>query len=223
MHDSGTGDSQFRVVMFGTLNFFRLLINKASTPIVFSDGTWKACPPPFTQLYTFHGFSELKSIPLVFCLIKGKEKKTYEYILDQMKNLALTMFEVPITFEPERWTIDFEQAMIGAIKSRFPRCKVHCCSFHFGQSFLKAIKRFELFSKYQDETCRDFQIHFQVLKAIQYVEEEFVKDTFKHMITTNYFFEECLNLTLIEKTNVQRVSNICLASQAGARLSCEWP
>lgn len=199
LHDSGDGNPNFRVIMFGTIKFLRLLVERS--PTVYSDGTWKSCPPPFDQLYTFHGYENVRSIPLVFCLVKGKAKTTYVYLIEQLKKLALKEFGKE--FKPKKWTLDFEQAMLLAIKECLPDCELHACSFHFGQSFIRGIKSYHLFTIYQK--CILFNTKFKALCALQFLEEAIVKETFKKCLRTNYFFEDTLALAVTEKEDVQQV------------------
>ena len=73
------------------------------------------------------------SLPVLFCLVSGKERQTYIKLLDMVDELAAEAGLV--IFNREALLMcDFELAFINVVQQRFPLVSVKCCFFHFTQS-----------------------------------------------------------------------------------------
>ena len=57
------------VTIFAIDKNLTLLFNSEA---IFADGTFKACPSPFDQLYVLHGLYEERCLPPVFGFLSGK-------------------------------------------------------------------------------------------------------------------------------------------------------
>ena len=106
----------------------------AATKVIHADGTFKCFLPGFSQLYIFHATVENNlSLPVLFCLVKGKNEQTYIRLLEMVEELAteanLTVFNKDVLF-----MCHFEKAMIKAIQQHYPSVRVKCCFFHFTKS-----------------------------------------------------------------------------------------
>ena len=175
----------------------------AKAPSVHSDGTWRSCPKPFQQLYTLHGYKHYLAVPLVYCLLTNKDTATYRYVLDILAERIQDLLGKPWT--PPQFTTDFESAMISAVRSRFPHCQIHGCSFHFGQAVLRYIGDCGLKSLYETEAR--FTEKFRFFLSLQYLEPEKVRQAFLDRLHSGYWdnFGDVV-LTEQQKEGVSRVS-----------------
>ena len=106
----------------------------AVTNVIHADGTFTCILPHYSQLYIFHATVENNvSLPVLFCLVKGKDQETYVTLLGLVEELAnddgRTIFNREVTF-----MCDFELSMINAVKLLYGLVRVKCCFFHFVQS-----------------------------------------------------------------------------------------
>jgi hypothetical protein len=96
---------------------------------LFMDGIYKCCPKFFKQLYTIHGLRNGHYVPLVFVLLSGKSECVYNHCLTSLVELCSNR---NIILKPEIIHVDFEDAMMKAIRVIFPRAVIKCCRFHLG-------------------------------------------------------------------------------------------
>ena len=79
------------------------------------------------------------SLPVLFCLVKGKDEQTYTKLLSLVEDLAnaegLRVFDRPVTL-----MCDFEQALINAVHQHYKSVVVKRCFFHFVQNLRKKAK-----------------------------------------------------------------------------------
>ena len=74
------GEEMF--LMFATaLNLYYL----SKADVWYGDGTFKACPKLFYQLYTIHAEVHGQILPLVFSLLPSKSKKCYRFMWRKTK------------------------------------------------------------------------------------------------------------------------------------------
>ena len=142
LEDTGGKD---RILVFATEENIQLL---AKMEWVFADGTFKASPKIFGQIYIIMGClkknAEYKEyIPLVFGLLPNKQKKSYVRFLEILKKHA------PQPMQIKTASMDFEVGEINAWKEVFPSISIHLCNFHFNQNIFKPIVRVGLKTAYQ--------------------------------------------------------------------------
>jgi hypothetical protein len=89
MKDTGVAAGANRILIFSTHQNLEFL---ARSEMVFSDGTFDHTPPPFYQMYTFHGIVYGKSIPLVYMLLPKKDIPTYRSAFQELKLLQVRIF-----------------------------------------------------------------------------------------------------------------------------------
>lgn len=82
--------------------------------------------------FTFYFRREKWVFPICYVLLSTKTRSTYEGMFNLLKN-------VWPRFEPERFTVDFEEAVIGAIRSIFGNVEINGCLFHLMQNFHRKI------------------------------------------------------------------------------------
>lgn len=136
---------------------------------IYMDGTFKTVPMLFYQLYTVHAIINEESIPLVYALLPDKSKDTYIKLISALKGLAPSL-------KPQSVLIDFELAMIGAIKQEFPNTSIQGCFFHFSQAIYRKIQAAGLREKYNTE--KNFAQKMKLLCALAFVPTKYVQTFF---------------------------------------------
>ena len=74
--------TDYRMLIFFTENFFKLMIE---SKLLVGDGTFKASPSQFSQVYTIHFQLGKFTLPAIYCLLPDKSKCSYINILSEMK------------------------------------------------------------------------------------------------------------------------------------------
>jgi MULE transposase-like protein len=111
---------------------------------LFADGTFKAQPTLFDQLFVIHGLrsdgENVLCVPLVFCLTPNRTTATYKRILEKLKELRPGLAPISIM-------TDFEQALLNSFASSFPDVDQRGCFFHFRQANYRHIQsKLQLFT-----------------------------------------------------------------------------
>lgn len=125
------------IIAFATLEGRRML---QRSQICLMDRTFWNCPAPFYQLYSIHvdlGSNNTQTLicPVVFVLLPNKEQHTYEVMLNLLKE------NIP-GWRPEKVVVDFELAVINALRKTFPDAITRGCNFHFKQAITKKKRDF---------------------------------------------------------------------------------
>ena len=125
------------IVIFGLSSSIRFL---SETTLIQGDGTFSCVVQPFTQLYIFHGLLKNGvSYPLLYCLLRGKNQKIYERLLELVEGIAgargATIFKRPV-----RVMVDFEKTFHNALKGYQAGNQMSCCFFHFVSNLKKRSK-----------------------------------------------------------------------------------
>lgn len=115
---------------------------------IYADGTFNYCTKFFTQLFTVHGFQNGHYIPLVFCLLKDKQSKTYELCFLTLVNLCKS---VNLIFKPKAVIIDFEKAIHTAATNVWDNAQIVGCRFHLGQAWWRKIQELGLSAEYANK------------------------------------------------------------------------
>lgn len=104
------------------------------------DGTFSSNPVIFAQLYTVHVKINSEFFPQLWCLLPDKRQATYERLFRLLKNEAVqrNLQLIPVTVH-----VDFEQAIIQAIRSEFA-IEAAGCLFHYAQSILRHVQQIGL-------------------------------------------------------------------------------
>ncbi|XP_035231949.1 uncharacterized protein LOC118203773 [Stegodyphus dumicola] len=154
LYDSGVQTD--RILIFSTL---RNLDFMAECPNWFADGTFKATPPLFSQIYTIHGVKYDNVIPSVYVLMPNKREETYNRVFTVIKSLKPNL-------QPKTVMTDFEKAAINAFKNSFPNIiQRGCFFFHLSQCVYRKIQSAGLQSKYDP----NFVLEISQLAALAFV------------------------------------------------------
>lgn len=163
-----------RVIVFSTRKNIELL---CESTIWFLDGTFKTAPAIFAQIFTVIGLrrrigtragaEENVAIPLVYCLLSGKDQSLYEEAL-QAVHRAVHQFRVA-PCAPIKIMTDFELAIIQATKKIFPATSVSACFFHLGQIIYRQIQAAGLQARYSDTEDRSIKKFSHMLMSLAFV------------------------------------------------------
>ena len=72
------------------------------------DGTFKAAPRLFSQLYSVHAVVHEHVVPVLFCLLPDKQRATYHRMFDIVKG---KMAALNLHLNPATIMSDFESGM----------------------------------------------------------------------------------------------------------------
>ena len=121
MYDSGP--SVQRYIIFTTTRNLALM---SECPNWYADGTFKATPPLFNQVYTIHAVKYSNVIPTVFVLMSDRNTTSYVRILTELNKLNPNL-------KPLTVMTDFEHAALLAFKTVYPNTEQRGCLFHMSQ------------------------------------------------------------------------------------------
>ena len=131
-----SGPSNNRILLFSTQRNLELMDHCDHW---YADGTFKAAPPLFTQIYTIHAVKYNSTIPTVFALMPNKSQDTYVRLFNAIKDLKPNLNPISIM-------TDFEQSAINAFHQVFPNASQRGCFFHLSQCLWRRIQRTEGFA-----------------------------------------------------------------------------
>ena len=140
------------VVLIFMSDFGRNILKNSETWS--SDGTFSTVPRDFSQIYVVFGSSHDKLFPCAYMLLPNKSASVYEYALETLK--------LELQYTPRTINMDFEQAVIKAVKSKMPTTEVGGCNFHWKKN---------IFSNVGDKGCLSLfneNEFFQVLLDLIY-------------------------------------------------------
>lgn len=138
--------------------------------MVFGDGTFEYAPSVFYQLYTFHAQIGTNYPPMIYFFLPNKTTKTYERMLD-------IVLELCPQFRPSTFLVDYEMAMLKALRSKFGEATIKGCYFHFTQCIRR--KAIEKGLKKQYESVPETRLMIRSLMALAFVPVEDVVSLYK--------------------------------------------
>jgi hypothetical protein len=112
------------------------LVHLAKRPSHFYiDGTWNVAPPQFMQDFIVMLWDSAYEayIPIFHCLLQRKTAGSYLMALNLVDQVC------DFKLDPLTVTCDFEKALIGEIKAKFPRVEIVGCLFHLKQAWRKKL------------------------------------------------------------------------------------
>jgi len=116
LSDNGTKSGEERMLIFGTDESLLWLVGSAS---LLADGTFKASPALFAQLFVLHGIREDKASPCLYPLLPSKEEKVYDALVKAVKGVCPYL-------NPTRIYTDFKAFQKNSSR---PRCTAAGFSF----------------------------------------------------------------------------------------------
>ncbi|XP_043235792.1 uncharacterized protein LOC122388635 [Amphibalanus amphitrite] len=140
----------------------------------FADGTFKAAPALFTQLYTLHTCVLGQTFPCVYALLVDKTERTYRQLLSVVREAILERF--PDTDFVGSILIDLEIAAKNAVRAVFPEKELKLCFFHMSQAVWRKVQELGLQAAYAADA--DFALKLRCLPAIAFLQEADIPDGF---------------------------------------------
>lgn len=111
------------------------------------DGTFKTCPAPYHQFVTIHGRNNGMVLPLVMCLLTGKQVGLYRQVLQHVREQVRQ--HSGHRLEPRTVVCDFEYSLILAVQTEIPRSAISGCYFHFSQTLWRTIHKYGMSGPYR--------------------------------------------------------------------------
>ena len=149
---------------------------------VFADGTFKYAPRHFKQMYTFFIYKDGFYLPIAHFLLQNKFFKTYKKSLKILREQCqLLGFDLDQNFNNGSIMLDFECAMMKAVKSEFKNCTILGCRFHLGQNWWRKIKEIGLSKEYKTTSSRIGQ-WLRGVFGLSLLPQHLVEDTFNSYI-----------------------------------------
>lgn len=167
-------DSSENLVIFSCFNNLTYLCR---SEIIYMDGTFSYCTKFFKQLFSLHGLINERYIPLVFCLLKDKSEKTYEFCLSKIQELCC---QFHLNLSPKEIVIDFEKSIHNAVRNVWKNVIITGCRFHLTQSWYRKIQKLGLTQHYKDKNS-EIGIWLRYCFGLLFLKAEDVEDF--------YFFE----------------------------------
>ena len=125
------------------------LLERANTEL-FADGTFKYSPHPFKQMYTFHILKDGFYVPLVHFLVFNKTYQTYKKAIELLISTC-HQEGINLRSKPLSIMVDFEFAMIKAIREQLPAAQLKGCRFHLHQNWWRKIQNLGLAPTYKEK------------------------------------------------------------------------
>ena len=117
-----------------------------------------------------------QGLPCAFCILPNKKQSTYELMLNLIKE------KVGPDSGPSTIVIDFELAMVNAVRAVFPDTKQLGCQFHFRSAIWKNVGLKHLQSFFY--TNVDFQELIYKLYALAYIPTDDLYEVYKEQIVS---------------------------------------
>jgi len=144
----------------------------ATCNIIHIDGTFKVCPPQYSQMFTIHGVVDGLVVPLVYALLPDKCRSTYYELISLVRK---SISDLGLVFNPTLVVSDFELGTLQAVKQHFPNATFVGCYFHFCQAVWRKIQELGLACRYKTEIT-DLQLHVKSHMALAFLPTENVME-----------------------------------------------
>ena len=158
------------------------------------DGTFKAAPKLWTQLYTLHGQKNGYTVPCVYALLPNKRKETYIRLFRQVKSWVGVGNRQWIF---ETFLSDYEQGAFKAMLEVFPDIGKDGCFFHLYKRLDFQVKELGLMPKYRQDDA--FKLRVKKLAALAFIPVSDLVATFESL-STSFLSDELRLLAYFENT-----------------------
>ena len=168
---------QDRILLFTTITNVRYL---AQSSFWIMDGTFKAVPTIFKQLYTIHGRvggnENSQILPLVYALTSRKSERCYRRLFQDLVDFG---DEHDIHLRPQFILTDFEQAAINAAHAEFQGVQNKGCFFHLSQSVYRKVQASGLSIRYG--TDENFSLLIRQIPALAFLSPDDIPAAFDEL------------------------------------------
>ena len=143
---------------------------------IFADGTFEMVKQTlFSQIYVFVCPIGSISVPVAWFLLPNKEYSTYMKVLTCLKERGLKA--------PRQFHVDFEIAVMKAIRDVFPESKIIGCSVHFRRNIKKHLQDKGLLQHYMTDT--EIQTFIRYIWAMTLVPPNMIIKVWEDFIIAN--------------------------------------
>ena len=147
--------------------------------LVCADGTFKATPPLFNQIYTIHAVKYSNVIPTVFVLMSDRNTTSYVRILTESNKLNPNL-------KPLTVMTDFEHAALLAFKTVYSNTEQRGCLFHMSQCLWRRIQQInELQRQYKSDP--EFALYVKQLVSLAFVPTVDVVKSLDDLLHSTFF------------------------------------
>ncbi|XP_076448513.1 uncharacterized protein LOC143285168 [Babylonia areolata] len=137
-------DSDWGYAIFCTEENFSTL-RRCET--VYMDGTFRACPQPYRQVFTILGDVRGFVIPLVNVLMANRTTGSYRQVLARVRRITRQITHH--NWRPQVIIADFEMGLWNAVETELPTATLLGCYFHLTQNFWRKIQELGLARPYR--------------------------------------------------------------------------
>ncbi|KAG0441572.1 hypothetical protein DMUE_0950 [Dictyocoela muelleri] len=193
--DSGINEEN-RIVVFTTIDNIR---HYAFSKLIICDGTFKAAPSTFTQLYTIQCRVNDSNLPLIYCFMKNKDEVSYDklfrWLVDITNNYEISNKSV---------VLDFKTASYNSIKRCLTNVSLYGCAFPLGQIVWRQMQQRKISLQYKNNIIT--KMYVKMIMSLAFVTKSSVveysldlEDYFKSnesreaLIVFNWFKSEYYN------------------------------
>ena len=173
IHDTGK-DAPARMMVFATQDGIRHLARSSQW---FTDGTFGTAPKLFSQLYVIRAPLGNSTVACVCAFMNGKSQNVYEELFTAINNKCeLLGFDC----DPLRINIDFELAVIKAIKAVFgDHVHIQGCFYHLTQNIWRKIQELGLAPFYRSDSS--IKLFCGMIDALAFLPCEQVTDGMEYL------------------------------------------
>lgn len=124
----------------------------------FIDGTFKCVPHGFSQSVIIMGLDKTTNlyVPCVYSLLSGKFEHLYLHLIQEIISM------LDWCWDPEIIVVDYEYALIKALKSQFPGTRILGCFFHFKQAIVRKMMKLGI----RQDVAKIYSCKFDFLTVI---------------------------------------------------------
>lgn len=143
---------------------------------IFIDGTFKIAPSNYKQCILIMGYdvSTYVYVPCVWCLMSAKNETMYWFFLQEVISL------LDWRWDPKICVVDFENALINAVKAQLPKTKILGCFFHYKQSIIKKLKKIGIMSSNIEKISNELNFLTVLEKDKINIGIEYIKNKYKN-------------------------------------------
>ena len=143
---------------------------------IFADGTFEMVKQTlFSQIYVFVCPVGAISVPVAWFLLPNKEYSTYKKILTCLKERDI--------MAPKQFHVDFETAVIKAIRDVYPDTNIVGCSVHFRRNIKKHVQSKGLMQVYM--TDKEVQTYIRYIWGMTLVPPSMIIKVWEEFIVAN--------------------------------------
>ena len=153
------------------------------------DGTFFVVPIQFYQLWTLFVTIDNHTLPVIHCLMTGKEEQLYVAVLEKIRSL------VP-QFQPRVCMSDWEAAPRNALRQMYQNVKINDCWFHFTQRIWSKTQKLGLVQSFTQN--HELSTYIRNLMAIPFLPASLILSTFT-------FLESPTTLPVAEEIKVEKL------------------